>query len=92
MSNATEIRKESWGQIKQILYHTKKKDIVIWTTDSNGQVSRNAENKDKTIGRWTTDNENITGNGGKFPKQCRGNILFITNTLFFAEKEILKTS
>ena len=64
MGRKAETRKEYWNHIKQITHQIKKKDIVIWATDNNGQVSKNTENGNKTIGKWATAKENIIGNGG----------------------------
>ena len=50
MRYATEIRKGYLGQIEHPLYQTKKKDIVIWATDNNGQISRNPEMATKLFG------------------------------------------
>ena len=56
MRNATETRKEQRGRVNQIM-RLIKKDIVIWDTDNNGQVSKNTENENKAIGDWTTAKE-----------------------------------
>ena len=58
VSNAVETRKEYRGHVRQILQHIKKKDIVIWATDNNGQVGKNTENENKTLGKWTVSTEN----------------------------------
>jgi len=58
MSSAVEARGDYWGHIKQIMQKIKKKDIVIWATDNNGQVGKNTENENKTLGKWTVSTEN----------------------------------
>ena len=63
MRSAVATRKEYRGRIKQIPRPIKRKDIVIWATDNNGQVSRNTENENKTTGKWTKAKENSKGNG-----------------------------
>ena len=63
MRYATETRGEYWNQIKKILYQAKKEDIVIWETDNNGQINRNPENDDKTIGKWAIAKKTAKGAG-----------------------------
>jgi len=67
------------------------KDIVIFPTDNNGQVSKNTENENKTIGKWATAKENSKGNGRKPARYCKNN-LFIANTFFSPKKQTSKTS
>ena len=50
MSYAAGIRKGYWGRIKQIPYQIKKRDIVIWESDIDGEIRRNHENDDKLLG------------------------------------------
>ena len=63
VSYETDIGKEYWRQIKQILYQTRKRNIVIWDSDNNGQIGRNSANGDEIIGKWTIATEINTGNG-----------------------------
>ena len=85
MINAAETRKAYWNHTKQITQQTKKKDIVIWATDNNGQVSKNTEHRNNTIGKWTTAKENSKGNGAKLVKHCNNN-RFVANTFFSPKK------
>ena len=61
MGYGKEDRDEYWKETKGILKQIKKDDILVWTTDNNGQIARKDQNNDhpeektlKTtgIGRW----------------------------------------
>ena len=85
MSHAADIRKVYWGQINQILYTAEKKNVVMWATGNNGQISRNSENDDEIIGKWAIATENNTCNGEKSLNTVKPRP-FITNTFFYPKK------
>ena len=72
-----ENRDEYWEEIKNILQNIWKKDMMIWTTDNNGQIARTDQNdnspdettlKTTGIGRWHLAKESEKGNGKKLEK------------------------
>ena len=65
-------RDEYRRQIKQIATETPQNDIIIWTTDNNGQIARpvsrqgggNMLTQNAHIGHWHYSQESENGNGG----------------------------
>merc|ERR1712112_541752 len=82
-------RDEYWEEIKHILAQIPKKDLIIWTTDNNGQIAReNNENmQDETpekricIGPWHYAAKTEKGNGEKLEKTLYKNELTAANTI-----------
>ena len=79
-----------WKLIKEIMTTTPQNDIIIWTTDNNGQIARrntNSRNEYQTqneahIGRWHYATESEKGNGGKLEKIMGKFHLTATNTIY----------
>ena len=65
-----------WSEIKFILGQIHRKDIIIWTTDNNGQIAKPTTSEDRGqgirndahIGQWNYAAKTEKGNGGKLEK------------------------
>ena len=91
-------RDEYWKLVKKIIQEIPENDLLIWTTDNNGQIARpttnnNGENgtiNDAHIGHWHYAKETEKGNGEKLIKTMNRFSLTATNTIHPPKKETEK--
>ena len=89
MGYARSERDAYWSEIKFILNKIPRKDIIIWTTDNNGQIARPPINNDRGegikneahIGQWHYAVQTEKGNGEKLVKTLHKFELTATNTI-----------
>ena len=83
-------RDEYWSIIKKVMGETPENDLVVWTTDNNGQIARTKTTSEEEegntlmsahIGRWHYASETEKGNGEKLIKILNKFSLTATNTI-----------
>ena len=82
-------RAEYWRQTKQILEEIPNNDLLIWTTDNNGEIAKpegssGGENNISSIaniGQWHYAQENERGNGQTLVQIMNKFCLTATNTI-----------